>query len=94
MSNVTDHLAEMLDRLDTGALTVSRLSEAREVISMAVRSLRRTDLRIEEMQTKMRDEFARAALTGLLAQDRIDGSAAAIRAYQIADAMLAARGAK
>ena len=45
------------------------------------------------MQTTLRDQFAMAALTGLLANERNDGTAEAIAnvCYKAADAMLEAR---
>lgn len=56
-------LADLLERLDSGELTISEFTHARPAIREAVARLRDADARIAAAQLSLLDRFAVAALT-------------------------------
>lgn len=76
-------LAALLEKLDSGDLTISELRLARPVIREAVARLRDADVRIAAAKTSLRDQFAVAAMAS--------GNYAPHEVYMRADAAMAAR---
>lgn len=92
MSSTTDWIAANIERIEGGHMTLHDLETARFTLRNAAKELRTADERIAAAQESLRDRFAMAALTGIIAESPGRNSeGAAVRAYAIADGMLSAR---
>lgn len=93
MSTVTGRLVELIEAIDNDALTLGDLSDARKMLGLAATALRRTDTARAELHETLRDQFAAAALTGIMAgKPDADNDHIGTVAYALADSMLKARG--